>query len=205
MKKTLIEGKNLEEVQAKAVELFKEPLERLKIEVVSEKKGFLGIGSSVSAYVSINVNPIEETLTFLKKVMSAMDINANIEVETDTEEVRYNIESDNNPILIGREGKTIEALQYLARHVYNKYSNDKRVCTIDVGGYKQKRRMQLEILATKVAKEVARTKIEVKLDPMNSYERRIIHTKLADWRDVYTESVGEEPNRRLVIKPRKHN
>ena len=63
--------------------------------------------------------------------------------------------------------------------------------------------MQLEILATKVAKEVAKTKTEVKLDPMNSYERRIIHTKLSDWRDVYTESVGEEPNRYLVIKPRK--
>ena len=205
MKKTLIEGRNLEEVQAKAVELFKEPLERINIEIVSEKKGFLGIGSSVSAYVSLNINPVEETLTFLKKVMNAMNINANIEVVTDDEEVRYSIESDNNPILIGKEGKTMEALQYLARHVFNKYNTDKRVCTIDVGGYKQKRRMQLEILATKIAKEVARTKIEVQLDPMNAYERRIIHTKLADWRDVYTESVGEEPNRRLVIKPRKHN
>src|SRR5690606_3882923 len=108
-----------------------------------------------------------------------------------------------NPLLIGNRGRTIEALQTLVRQVISKYSDEHLICTVDVGGYKEKRKLQLEILATKTAKEVARTKIEAKLDPMNSYERRIIHAKLADWRDVYTESVGEEPNRSVVIKPRK--
>ena len=74
---------------------------------------------------------------------------------------------------------------------------------LDIGGYRANRKRQLEVLATKTAKEVARTKIEVKLKPMNAYERKIIHEKLADWRDVYTESEGEGADRALVIKPKK--
>ncbi len=74
---------------------------------------------------------------------------------------------------------------------------------VDIGGYKANRKKQLEILATKTAKEVARTKVAVKLDPMNAYERRIIHTKLAEWRDVITKSEGEKNKRYLVIRPKK--
>ncbi len=203
MRKTTIEGKNIEEVKSKAIEIFKEPEEKLNIEIQNEKKGFLGIGSSITALVSLKVNPAEAGLNFLKQIMKDMGIDAKIEMISGNKEIRYNIYSDNNPLLIGREGKTIDALQFITRQVLNRYSDEKLICTVDVGGYKQKRRTQLEILATKVAKEVARTKIDVKLDPMNSYERRIIHTKLSEWRDVYTESVGEEPNRCLVIKPRK--
>lgn len=203
MKKTIIEGKNIDEVKAKAIEIFKEPIEKLNIEIKSEKKGFLGIGAQVQALVYLKGNPAEEGLKFLKEVLKIMEIDAKIEMITRDKEIRYNIYTDNNPLLIGRDGKTLNALQTLVRQVISKYTDEKLICLLDIGGYKQKRKMQLEILATKVAKEVAKTKTEVKLDPMNSYERRIIHTKLSDWRDVYTESVGEEPNRYLVIKPRK--
>jgi spoIIIJ-associated protein len=203
MKKTIIEAKNMEELKLKAVEQMKEPLERLTIEIVNEKKGFLGIGSLLTAEVKLNVNPAEEGLRFLKNVISDMGMDSKIEMINQNGEIKYNIYSDSNPLLIGREGSTIDALQFLTRQVISKYSDDRLICTVDVGGYKQKRKMQLEILATKVAKEVARTKIEVRLDPMNSYERRVIHTKLSEWRDVYTESVGDEPNRSLIIKPRK--
>ena len=77
------------------------------------------------------------------------------------------------------------------------------IVLVDIGGYKANRKKQLEILATKTAKSVARTRIEVKLDPMNAYERRIIHTKLSDWRDVSTISEGEGHDRHLVIKPKR--
>jgi len=203
MRKTLIEGRNIDEVKNKAIEIFKEPVERLSFEITIEKKGFLGIGSSTTALVSLNVNPAEEGLNYLKKVINEMDIDATIEMITNENEVQYNINSDNNPLLIGREGSTIDALQFVTRHVLSRYSEERIICVVDVGGYKQKRKMQLEILATKVAKEVARTKIAVKLDPMNSYERRIIHTKLSEWRDVSTESVGDEPHRCLIIKSRR--
>lgn len=203
MRKTIIEGKNIDEVKEKAVEIFKEPIEKLNIEIQSEKKGFLGIGAQVQALVYLKGNPAEEGLKFLKEVLRIMEIDAKVEMLSNDKEIKYNIYSDNNPLIIGRDGKTLNALQTLVRQVVSKYTDDKLICLIDIGGYKQKRKMQLEILATKVAKEVAKTKTEVRLDPMNSYERRIIHTKLSDWRDVYTESVGEEPNRYLVIKPRK--
>jgi len=83
------------------------------------------------------------------------------------------------------------------------YEEEFYVVLIDVGGYKEQRRKQLEILATKTAMDVVKTKIATKLGRMNAYERRIIHTKLSDWRDVITESEGEEPNRYVVIKPSK--
>lgn len=203
MRKKVIEGKNIEEVKIKAIELFNEPEEKLSFEIVNEKKGFLGIGSNVTVEVSFNVNPIEEGLTFLKKVIVEMGIEAKIEMINNKNEVKYNVYSNNNPLLIGREGSTVDSLQYLTRQVIYKYTDQRIICIVDVGGYKQKRKMQLEIIATKVAKQVARTKIEAKLDPMNSYERRVIHSKLSDWRDVYTESVGEKPNRCIVIKPKR--
>ncbi|MDF2698858.1 MAG: hypothetical protein K0Q49_414 [Haloplasmataceae bacterium] len=203
MRKTVVEGKNIEEVKLKAVELFKEPIDKLSFNIINEKKGFLGFGSLATVEVTLNVNPSEEGLKFLNNVISEMGIEAKIEMVNGDGEVKYNISSDNNPLLIGREGSTIEALQYLTRQVISKYTDEKIICTVDVGGYKEKRKMQLEILATKVAKEVARTKIEVRLDPMTSYERRIIHSKLSEWRDVFTESVGNEPYRCLVIKPKR--
>ena len=203
MRKSIIEGKNIEEVKAKAIEMFREPEEKLSFETLNEKKGFLGIGSSITVKVTLNANPAEEGLSYLKSVIKEMGIEAKIEMINANGEMKYNIYSNNNPLLIGKDGCTIDALQYLTRQVISKYTDTKLICIVDVGGYKQKRKMQLEILATKVAKEVARTKIEVKLDPMNSYERRVIHTKLSEWRDVYTESVGEEPYRCLIIKPKK--
>ena len=77
-----------------------------------------------------------------------------------------------------------------------------KILTLDIGSYRANRIHQLEILATKTAKSVAKTKIAVKLDPMNSFERRVIHEKLSDWRDVYTESEGEGEERAIVIKPK---
>ena len=97
---------------------------------------------------------------------------------------------------------SIEALQILLRNLISTYTKDHVITSLDIGGYRSNRARQLEILATKTAKEVVKTKVAVKLQPMNSYERRIIHEKLSDWRDVYTESEGEGENRAIVIKPK---
>ncbi|ERJ12542.1 RNA-binding cell elongation regulator Jag/EloR [Haloplasma contractile] len=203
MKKRILEAKNLDEVKKESISIFNVSLDDLSFEVIKEKKGILGIGSSVTVEVTLNIDPFEETLKYLNAIMEQMDIDAKIEMITSNKEVKYNIFTNHNPILIGREGRTLDSLQHITRQVINRFSDERIICSVDIGGYKQKRITQLEILATKTAKEVARTKVPVKLDPMNSYERRIIHTKLAEWRDVYTESVGESPNRRLIIKPRR--
>jgi spoIIIJ-associated protein len=131
-----------------------------------------------------------------------MEIEAIVEAKPGEEkQITFLIDANENPILIGKNGKTLDAVQVLIKNYINLFTDEYYMVLVDVGGYKAQRKKQLEILATKTAKDVARTRISVRLGKMNAYERRVIHTKLADWRDVQTESEGEEPNRFVVIKP----
>ncbi len=133
-----------------------------------------------------------------------MGIEAVIEGKLNGERhVSFSIQAKENPILIGKNGKTLEAMQSLVKNYINLYTDEYYVVIIDIGGYKEQRKKQLEILATKTAMEVVKTKVPTKLGKMNAYERRVIHTKLSDWRDVTTVSEGEEPNRYIVISPSK--
>ena len=137
-------------------------------------------------------------------MFDTMNLDVTIEMRRKgANEVSYTINSSENPILIGKNGKTLESIQFYIRNIINTYSEERQIVLVDIGGYKANRKRQLEILATKTAKEVAKTKVEAKLKPMNAYERRIIHTKLAEWRDVSTLSEGEGQDRHLVIKPKR--
>ena len=110
--------------------------------------------------------------------------------------------SDNNSILIGHEGKTLKALTTIIKQVvYNKVG-EYPYLLLDVENYKAKQEKYLIRLAKNIAKEVGHTKVEVELEDMNSYERRIIHNALTDNKYVYTESTGVEPHRHIVIKPK---
>ena len=104
--------------------------------------------------------------------------------------------------MIGKNGKNLNALTFLIKQILQKEIHYNYRFFLDVSDYKEKNDKHLEMLARKIAKEVKETKIEVKLDSMNSYERRIVHNALSNNKYVYTESVGEEPNRAVVIKPK---
>jgi spoIIIJ-associated protein len=152
----------------------------------------------------VTKDPAEVGYELLTQTLERMEIEAVVEMrKKSNNEIEYSISSAENPILIGKNGKTLESIQFYLRHVINNYSDERQIVLIDVGGYKQNRKRQLEIIATKTAKEVARSRVEAKLRPMNAYERRIIHTKLAEWRDVTTISEGEGQDRHLVIKPKR--
>ncbi len=175
---------------------------------VSEDKIFLNEINDNTYEALLDVNLALEGRKFLDSILRTMGIdNYNIEVRTigQEEEIHYVIDSLENPLLIGSKGRTLEALQTLLKNLIGSYTKEHIVITLDIGSYRANRIHQLEILATKTAKSVAKTKISVKLDPMNSFERRIIHEKLAEWRDVYTESEGEGESRAIVIKPKKNN
>lgn len=204
-KKVEFEAKNLKEAELKAVEAFKMPLQYIKITAVKENKGFLGIGASTVYEALLEVNLALEGKKYLDNIFQSLEIDVKTEFRSLNEgtEIYYQIQSKENALLIGRDGKTLDAIQTLLKTYLHNYTDEKLTVSLDIGQYKQNRKKQLEILATKLAKEVAFTRVEVRLDPMNSYERRIIHTKLAEWRDVYTESEGEGENRQIVIKPRK--
>lgn len=172
---------------------------------VSEDKIFINETSEGKYEALLDVNLALEGKKYLESILRTFDIEYNIEVRTigNEEEIHYLIDSPDNPLLIGNKGKTLEAFQTLLKNLIGSFTKNHIVVTLDIGSYRANRIHQLEVLATKTAKEVAKTKIQVKLHPMNSFERRVIHEKLADWRDVYTESEGEGEDRAIVIKPKK--
>lgn len=172
---------------------------------VSEEKLFLNEIGENTYEALLDVNLALEGRKYLESILNSMGIEQfNIEVRTigQESEIHYVIDSSENPLLIGTKGHTLEALQTLIKNLIGSYTKDYIVVTLDIGSYRANRIHQLEILATKTAKSVAKTKIAVKLDPMNSFERRVVHEKLSDWRDVYTESEGEGEERAIVIKPK---
>ena len=201
MKSMTFETRSLEEAMDIAVETFRVNPTFITLDSV-EKKSLLGLKKSYTVTARLNIEPIDLGRQLLKEMFDTMGIHYELIVETNDEEISYNIDTDENPVLIGRNGKTLENIQFYLRTVLQQFSESRVIITVDIGGYRENRRRQLEILATKTAKEVARSGIEAALKPMNAYERRVIHTKLAEWRDVETISVGEHPNRHLVIRPK---
>ena len=198
MKKYLFEGKTLEELKEKALtelNVNKEDLIILKSEV---KSGLLKKSASLEVTTLNDIqNYIKETLS---EILKLMPIDAKFEIRRRDKTINIKIFSNNNAILIGKNGRTIGALQTIIRQMLSSELDEKIKVILDVENYKEKRVKNIEYIAKKTAREVAKTKIEVTMDSMNSYERRIVHSVLADDKYVYTESVGEEPNRCVVIK-----
>lgn len=205
LKRVEFEAKTENEALKKASEMLRIQSDKIKLEVIKEKKGLLGIGATVFYAATPNVVLVTEGKMFLENILQSLEVDCRMEARTknDGQELSYLVESDENALLIGRDGRTLRSLQYLLRNYLNTFVDGHLVITLDIGNYFENHKRQLEILATKTAKEVARTRIAVKLDPMNAYDRRIVHTKLSEWRDVTTESEGEGENRALVIKPKK--
>ena len=139
---------------------------------------------------------------FTLKLTKDMGFSTKIEAKKRDGILSITLYSDNNSLLIGKDGKNMSALGVIVRQViYNELGFFYKF-NLDVGEYKLKQQKNIERIAYKVARDVAKSKVEAKLEPMNSYERRIVHNILNDDKYVYTESIGEEPNRCVVIKPR---
>ena len=198
MKTHMFEGKTKEAAIELALEELKTSEEDLIINNITEKSGLL------KKSVEIEVLNINEIITFIKetisKITKLMNAESNLEVRRRDNNISITIFSDNNSILIGKNGKNVAALQLIIRQMVNSKLKEHLSIVIDVGNYKEKRVKSIEILAKRLAREVHKTKTEVTMDSMNSYERRIVHSVLADDKFVYTESIGEEPNRKVVIK-----
>lgn len=200
MKEHIYNGKTYEDALETALKDLNLREQDAIINVLEEKNTILkkNVKISVIDYNDI-IDEIKETIMDITKKMG---LTANLEVRRRDDNITIKIFSDHNAVLIGRNGSTIEALQTIIRQIiYNKTKTFISII-LDVENYKDKKNHSIEILAKKVAREVAKTKFETKLDSMNSYERRIVHSTLANDKYVYTESVGEEPNRCVVIKPK---
>lgn len=202
MEKHRYTGKTKEEAISNATIDLQETQDNLIIKELEEIKGGLFKSKKVEIEVIERREVVRYIKEYLQKLLKDLGFTSNIEIKNKEEVPTYTIYSDNDALLIGKNGKNLKALSILAsQHLLNELGRNFKF-TIDINSYKEKREKSLESLARRISREVATTKVEAKLDSMNSYERRIIHNALTNNKRVYTESEGEEPNRYVVIKPR---
>lgn len=154
----------------------------------------------------ITVTPLSDVVTYIKEyltsVLKAMKLDVTFESKIRDKQIQIKMYSDDNPILIGKSGRSLASLQTLCRQAAKVKFGAVPYISLDVENYKDRQLMYLEKTARRIAKEVSQTKIPVEMDNMNSYERLIVHNAVASFKDVFTESIGEEPNRHVVIKPK---
>ena len=213
-----IRSKTEEEATKKAIEQLnvnKDDIENIKVEVIEEpNKGFLGfIGAKDGLYkitvtekveIIEEVEPVKEidiAKEFIETMLHNAKINADVIATKENNLIKIDIKGKEATTLIGRRGQTLDDVQFLNSLALNKINKDSHSrVLVDIENYREKREQSLIRYANKVAREVAKTKKTKKLDYMNPYERRIIHSALQNDKYVITYSEGEEPHRRLVIE-----
>ena len=197
-------AKSIDDAITEACKAFSVTSDKLEWEVVSEgSSGFLGIGSKDAVIkAKIKSSLIDNAKAFLSEVFAAMNMTVVINVEYDVEnrEMNVDLSGDDMGALIGKRGQTLDSLQYLTSLVVNKHHDGYIRVKLDTENYRERRQQKLEELAHNIAHKVSRTKKSVDLEPMNPYERRIIHSALQDDPYVTTVSEGEEPYRHVVVK-----
>ncbi len=187
----------------------KDAVVKVTAEVVSETKTDAPKKSApkakrqkVSGGVYVSESPAENAKNFITDVLNAMGLEVTVTADFDGEVVRVNLDGDNMGVVIGKRGDTLDSIQYLTSLVVNQRSEDYIKVSIDTENYREKREEALVALAKRLANKVGRTGKKFALEPMNPYERRIIHSSLQDNEDVTTFSVGQEPYRKVVIAPK---
>ena len=205
-------GKTVEEAIRKGLEEFKVSRDDVNIEVLEEPSngGVLGILSAKLAKVRLTVDKkisdeqanktIEKVEEILKNFFEITGEEVNYTVEKNGNQINLTITGDKMSHLIGYKGKTIEAFQSLINSILQREDEEYAKVFVEINDYKKKKEAKLRKLANKMAANCVKFRRPIKLEPMSAYERLIIHRELADRKDVETESIGEEPRRRVVIK-----
>lgn len=200
MKEVVLEAKTKEEVIKKAEEALNASSREL-IYSITEEKGKLFKGTTFKIKATTFYEVSQKVTKFLEELIANMGINVTLNTEVIDRKINIRMDSDNNQILIGKNGQTLKSLEILSKqYVLNQYNYHISI-SLDVENYKEKRIKMLEHLAKKTAKEVVTTQIEVSMENMNSFERRTIHNALVNFKGVTTISEGEDPNRHVIIKP----
>lgn len=192
-------GKSLEEVLKNVSAEKNVDKEDLIYYIIEEKSGFLGIGSSVTAEVYAPSDVQAFIDTYVSNFFEGFGIRITVDTEVKNSNVRVFINSDNNAIIIGRNGNSLEGFNTLLKHSVNSEFKRRFYVFVDVNNYKNDRYQKLKAMAKRVAQSVQRTKISADLDPMPNDERRIIHKELTDFPNIKTQSEGSGRNRHLRI------
>ncbi|SFP90205.1 RNA-binding cell elongation regulator Jag/EloR [Salibacterium halotolerans] len=206
MKSVKVSGKTIEEAVAFAVtQLHAKTKDNIDYNVVEEpKKGFLGLIGSRPALIEARYkpDPAEEAQRFLSRVLEDMGVEIQVvKAESRDREAVFHLYGEEPGVIIGKHGKTLDSLQYLAQLAANRYAKKQMTITLDAENYRQRRRETLEDLAEKLASKAERTGGQVVLEPMPPQERKIIHAALQSNQRIKTYSSGTEPRRYIVIAP----
>ena len=203
-----VSAKNVEDAITEACQQLGATSDQIEYEVIeSGSNGFLGIGGKNAVIKVRRKFSIEDNVReFLNAVFSAMQMEVELLIKVDEEDKSIDIElkGDNMGILIGKRGQTLDSLQYLTSLAVNKNLEDYYKVKVDTEDYRKRRRETLENLAKNIAYKVKRTRRSVNLEPMNPFERRIIHSTLQNDKYVTTHSEGEEPYRHVVVEPKRY-
>ena len=199
MNLTVFDGKNKDELKEKLLKELNCGENECLFKYETKKGGLFKSESYVIKGITLN-DIKDEISTFLKELVTNMGVEVNIESNIRDNQINIKMFSNNNPILIGKNGQTLIALQNIVKQMVYSKTGLYPYILLDVENYKDKKQSNLEYHAKKIAKEVQKTKVDVVLDDMNSYERKIVHDVLNNFKNIKTESEGEEPHRHIVIK-----
>ena len=198
--KKMYTGKTLEELLASAAADKQCRVEELQYEVKEEKSGFLGLGKEISAEVYSEADVADFMHAYLKTYFDGIEMESYIEITKDKENYYHiDLDTQNNAILIGRNGQTLQALNLLLRAATSGEFKKRIKVLVDINGYKEDKYRRICSIAHRAAKSVQRTKVDVVMDPMPADERKAIHNDLANMPGVSTISEGEGRERRLKI------
>ena len=207
-----VTGRTVEEATRKAEEELGLGRDEFETEIVREgKSGLLGVGAE-DAIIRVWTIPVVENssggignvgVEVLSTLVELMGLDGEVNYQEDADTAILNIEGDDLGVLIGRRGTTLSSLQHIVRLIIASKVTEWPMLTVDVCGYKQRRRVALEDLADRLAEQVKTRHRSITLEPMPADERRIVHLALADSQDVYTESVGEDMGRKVIIYPKR--
>jgi spoIIIJ-associated protein len=195
-------GQSVEEAVESALAQLNTTRDRAEIEIVEEgRKGFLGLFGNRQAIVKVSLQPdaIEEASKFLTNVSEKMGLSVQVGVSREGKNITFQLSGEKIALLIGKRGQTLNSLQYLTQLVTNRYAKQYVSVTVDAEDYRKRRNETLIQLAERMANKAMRTGKEVALEPMPSYERKVIHTALMGYKKIKTTSSGTEPYRHLVI------
>lgn len=204
MKQVTATGQSVKEAVESALAQLNTTEDRAEITIVDEgKRGLFGIFGSRPAVVKAvkKMDPIEEAEKFLSDIGEKMGVALTIETLKDGKNVQFILSGEKIALLIGKRGQTLNSLQYLTQLVINRYSDQYVNVVLDAEDYRKRRRDTLIQLAERLAQKALKTGKEIALEPMPSYERKVIHSALVDNKRIKTYSDGNDPHRHIVIAP----
>lgn len=206
MSKIIMEGKSVDEAVKSALEVLKVPAESARVRVIDEgEPAVLGVfgGREAKVEVKVKMEPAEEAKLVLQDILDKMSLITKVYIDDIKDDSVYlEIKGDDIPIIIGKEGHTLDSLQYLTNIIVNGGLEKRTYITVDAGDYRKKQDKRIEKIASDAAEEVIYSKEEVALPPMNARERRIVHMAIKNIGEVTSSSRGAGPDRCVVIMPK---